>query len=230
MAANDDCAAYTLFAYCGNCPVDRYDNSGLLWKKIWNGLKKSARKVLNKTNKIMVSIGIDTAAIGAYILNMKKDKYGVYHANFDCWQQYFGYNDFYDFMFDIGTSMQSKNFIFNSKGKKYVLWAWKGDYINLGAGAELGIYYGGGFHWLVDKKLAMNMSMSLKYRGATIISYSANTWWLTGFNPKYLSVKASDLKVSFTVKFNKTKMFSDFRKATTSWSFDTRKNTANFTF
>ena len=90
-----------------------------------------------------VAVGIDTAKIGAFFLNMSKDKNGVYHASFDCWQQYFGYNKFYDFMFDIGTSMQAKYFDFSYGGRSYRLWAWKGDYINLGAGAELGIYYYG---------------------------------------------------------------------------------------
>lgn len=42
---------------------------------------------------------------------MTKDKAGIYHAKFDCWQHFFGYNDFYDFMFDIGTSMKSKKFL-----------------------------------------------------------------------------------------------------------------------
>ena len=39
--------------------------------------------------------------------------------------------------------MQRVKFDFVCNGTSYVLWAWKGDYINLGAGAELGIYTGG---------------------------------------------------------------------------------------
>lgn len=174
---------------------------------------------------------MDTAAIGAWFLNMNKDKHGVYHAKFNCWQQYFGYNDFYDFMFDIGTSMKNAKFPFNYNGKAYILWAWKGNYINLGAGAELGIYYGGGPHWLVDKKLAMNMSMELRYKSKRIISYSTKTWWITGFNPKYLNAKASDLKASFTVKFNNRKMYESFKnKFRNKWSCNNSKTTAKYTF
>lgn len=114
-------------------------------------------------------------------------------------------------MFDIGTSMKNKKFSFYSGGKSYIFWVWKGDYINLGAGAEMGIYYGGGEHWFVDKSLAMNMTMTLKYNGKTIISYSTKTWWITGFNPKYLNVSANNLTAIFTVTFNSAGMFNAFR-------------------
>ena len=233
IGANDDHSSYALYSYCGNTPVDRYDFSGLFWKKIWNGIKNAVRTVLNKTNKVLVSLGVDTAAIGAYFLNMKPDSSGIYHANFDCWQQYFGYNDFYDFMFDIGTSMKNEKFPFNSNGKSYILWAWKGNYINLGAGAELGIYYGGGPHWLVDKKLAQNMSMELKYRGKIIISYSEKTWWITGFNPnpKYLDAKASDLNVEFTVEFTKSSLYRSFKNAwRQKWSYNDSKHSVSYSF
>lgn len=110
------------------------------------------------------------------------------------------------------------------------MWAWKGNYINLGAGAELGIYYGGEPHWLVDKSLAMEMSMSVKYRGKEIIDFSSNTWWLTGFNPNYLDVKATDLKVAYTVKFNKRALYNAFRRDyKKSWSFNDCKRTAKYT-
>ena len=242
IGANGDYASYALYTYCGNCPVDRYDSVGSKWKiswkkvknninKCWNGFKQFVRTASNKTNRYAVNLGIDTAGIGAWFLNMSKDSNGVYHANFDCWQQYFGYNDFYDFMFDIGTSMDNRKFKFFSGNEWYILWAWKGNYINLGAGAELGIYYGGGPHWLVDKNLAMDMSMTLKYRGTTIITYSARTWWLTGFNPKYLEVEASDLQVSYTVKFAKKSMYKDFKsKHKDTWIFKNIMKTASYTF
>ena len=49
------------------------------------------------------------ASWGAKILNMSMDEQGIYHANFDCWQQYFGYTDLYDVVFDAATSMRSQN-------------------------------------------------------------------------------------------------------------------------
>ncbi len=233
IGSNDDNSAYALYTYCGNCPIDRYDKNGFYWKKIWNGFKSSVRTSLNKTNKVLVRLGMDTAAIGAWFLNMDKDKHGIYHAKFNGWQQYFGYNDFYDFMFDIGTSMKSAKFPFKSNRKSYIFWAWKGNYINLGAGAELGIYYGGEPHWLIDKKLAQNMSMVVKYKGSKIISYSTKTWWITAFNPnpKYFDAKATDLKVNFTVTFNNKSLYKDFKKKWwKKWNCNDKKQVASYTF
>jgi len=203
MGVNDDMASYNLFAYCGNNPIDRYDDGGTSWKSV-------VRKVLHSGNTAARNIGINTAAISGFFLNMKKDKSGIYHASFNCWQQYGGYNKFYDWVFNSCTSMKPAKFPFSSGGTSYILWAWKGDYISLGAGAELGIYYGGGPHWFVNKELAMNMSMTLKYKGSTIISYSAKTWWITGFNPRYLNVNANSLTATFTVNFNSLGMYNAF--------------------
>lgn len=211
MGVNGDMASYNLYAYCGNDPVNRYDDDGMSWKSIWNKVKSVVRTTLHVGNTLAVAVGIDTARIGAFFLNMSKDSNGVYHASFDCWQQYFGYNKGYDFIFDIGTSMKAATFDFSYGGRSYRLWAWKGDYINLGAGAELGIYYyGAAGHWLVDKGQAMNISMTLKYNGSTIISYSAKKWWLTGFNPRYLNKSASSLTVTFIVTFNSRGMYDAF--------------------
>lgn len=109
-------------------------------------------------------------------------------------------------------------------GTNYIIWAWKGDYINLGAGAELGIYYGGGSHWSVDKSLTMNMSLWLLYNGRLIVTYtpSQKQWWITGFNPSYQNVQASDLSVMFRLQFNSPGLyfaFLDEYNGTLGWAF-----------
>lgn len=76
--------------------------------------------------------------------------------------------------FYYATDMESDNFKFTYGNRDYIFWAWKGDYLNLGAGAELGIYSNqsgvGGHgsitcpfsdHWLVDTNLAMKMTLTL---------------------------------------------------------------------
>ncbi len=86
-------------------------------------------------------------------------------------------NDFYDTIFHYATSMAKEKFEFNSDGKDYILWAWKGDYLNLGAGAEMGIYKRMEVngtdteHWIIDQSLAMPMTLNLDYNGKRIISY-----------------------------------------------------------
>ena len=162
IGANSDMATYNLFAYCGNNPVVRYDDTGMFWKELISG-------VIHVGNNFAVAIGIDTAAIGAFFLMMEKDGSGVYHSRQDCWQQYGGYNDLYEFAFNLGTSMEAVKFSFSYNGSGYTIWAWKGDYVNLGAGAELCIYRGSSGHRTVDTSLTMWMGMIVSYNGEWII-------------------------------------------------------------
>ena len=234
IGVNNDMAGYNLFVYCGNNPVSRYDDGGMFWKELWQGVKNVVRDALHFGNNVLTSVGIDTAAVGAFFLMMEKDDKGIYHASFDCWQQYAGYNELYDFAFDIGTSMLSDNFSFTYDGSGYTIWVWKGDYINLGAGAELGIYHGASGHRFVDKSLAMSMGMYIKYGRETIISYYPREyqWWLTGFNPSVQNVNASDLTVHFFVKFNNAGMYGAFKSQVGDprWSFPRSPNVAVLVF
>ncbi|OPX45078.1 hypothetical protein CLHUN_09650 [Ruminiclostridium hungatei] len=166
---------------------------------------------------------LDLFYAGGFVM----DDDGVYHARQE-WSlqsfEYSGYNDFYDTVFHYATSMAKEKFQFSdADGNDYILWAWKGDYLNLGAGAEMGIYkrmvVNGTKteHWLVDQSLAMPMTLTLYYNGKQIISYdpkkvdpkifdplrkNTDKWWVTGFNPDYQDVKASQLKATYTVDFS----------------------------
>ena len=207
-----------IYTYCENNPINRSDREGTFFKEIYNKLKKAVRKVTHGVNNILVKMHVDTAKIGSIALQMKKDKQGVYHASYNCWQQLAGYNDFYDMAFDLGTSMKRNKCAFTCSANKkgYVFWGWKGDYINLGAGAELGFYRrskGIFEHYVVDKHFTFKMSMKLYYKNKCIINYHPSNlqWWLTGFNPKYLNVNASKLRVKFVVHFNNHKnIFKSF--------------------
>lgn len=62
--------------------------------------------------------------------------------------------------------MAKNRYTFNVGEKTYAIWMWKGDYINLGAGAEAGIYeYAGLGHWFTATDMAMPMELSLTYKG-----------------------------------------------------------------
>ena len=221
--------AYNLFAYCENNPVIRFDARGTIWKNIISG-------IIHAGNTLLRAVGIDTAAIGARFLDMEEGKSkGVYHANFDCWQKCFGYNKLYDIAFDIGTDMEVGEFAFQYNNKGYTLWAWKGDYINLGAGAELGIYVGDSGHRTVDTNIAMTMSMVLYYDSKMIIDHAPDEkqWWITGFNSNYQNVSASDLTAVFTVTFHDTGMYGAFKEQwygrDSRWTFCDKTYTATLT-
>ena len=184
-----------------------------------------------------------TDDLGAFFLMMEEDQDGVYHARRDCWQQIGGYNDLYDKVFDLGTSMAKEKFTFKSGGREYIFWAWKGDYVNLGAGAELGIYKRlvvngvSTEHWLVDStNLTFPMSLKLSYNGEDIIDYNPidNQWWITGFNPEYKDVAAGELTATFTVDFTgRESMYHDFYNTwgdDERWNFNAQTYTAIFTF
>ena len=130
---------------------------------------------------------------------------------------------------------------FSHGGENYRLWAWKGDYLNLGAGAELGIYrqmstFGMDTpHWLVDTSLALPMSMTVKDNNNNLIaSYNPPEpqWWITSFNRDYQNKLAENLRVSFTVNFSGNKgMFNSFYNAWNGkkdnpWTFDKKNYSA----
>jgi len=77
----------------------------------------------------------------------------------------------------------------------------------------------------------MPMSLTLKYKGSTIISYSVKTWWITGFNLKYPNVNRDDLTATFSVTFNNAGMFNSFRgSAHRGWSFNSKNLSGTYTF
>ena len=159
-----------------------------------------------------------------YLAGFIRDDDGVYHTRQDATQRLFGYNSLYDVVFDHATSMESQRFEFTHDGQDYSLWAWKGDYLNLGAGAELGIYSRLTINglkspqWLVDQNLALPMTMELRNtKGKLIASYSPNEpqWWITSFNPYFQKVQACTLEVTYTVDFSGNKrMYSSFTNST----------------
>lgn len=55
-----------------------------------------------------------------------------------------------------GNTVNKNKFEFTTKdGTDYVIWMWKGDYINLGSGAEVGIYKESVIpgHWLTSTEM-----------------------------------------------------------------------------
>lgn len=71
-----------------------------------------------------------------------KDEKGrrFYNTVVDCFQRKYGYCDLYDDVFGFATTAMWKKFPFISQGQRYIFWMWKGHYLNLGAGAEMGFY------------------------------------------------------------------------------------------
>ncbi|WP_124068215.1 RHS repeat-associated core domain-containing protein [Clostridium sp. E02] len=252
---SNDSLTLNLYTYCGNNPIRHYDPDGHSWKEVGDRFKTIGEKkydeasaraeaILDGADKVASNVGIDTAEVGAFLLMMDQDANGSYHARTDAWQQHAGYNRLFDAAFDFGTSMSTSPFEFSYGEQNYRLWAWKGDYINLGAGAELGIYQQmtvSGFgipQWNMNKDITIKMSMLLSYKGNVIATYNPSDpqWWITSFNPNYKNVDASDLSVSFTVDFSEHEnMYVAFRdkwkyEKNTPWKFDKKNPVAKLNY
>ena len=141
-------------------------------------------------------------------MNFRMGDDGAYHVDHTCWQLVGGYNEFYDRVFRDFTSMDRRIHSFTTAdGTTYTLWFWKGDYFNLGAGGETGIYIGDGWH----KQCAYftNLTMTLKIvdsSGHVLVDYNPEDpmWWITGFNPddRYQNIDADDLTVFGSIDFS----------------------------
>ena len=183
-------------------------------------------------------------AIGA-----EKDKDGNYHIKQNYWQsnKFVGYNDLYDDVFKAAgvvngsvPDIYKKEFMMN--GETYIIWAWKGDYINLGAGAETGIYKKGiGNHYYTATGLSQKMQLSLKdtKNNNTIFDYNPTErqWWVNGFNPNHQGVQAKELESITVIQFSDSKEDQDLFKALAKtmegkkeWNIDEEKKTATLTW
>lgn len=159
------------------------------------------------------------ASISARFLKFKLDEKEIaVHSQVETWQEYGGYNDIYDEVFKIGTggNMAKEKFVFNdNEDKKYMAWAWRGDYLNLGSGAEIGIYekpievpYTDFKHWrAADFTLPMTLNL-YNYYGKNyienIFSWAPNEeqWWITGFNPDFSDPNVNDMVSLGTIDFS----------------------------
>ena len=240
-----------LYHYAGNNPVRYIDPDG-------NELKDYTRKF---THYVCDKTGLtEKSQKGEWPTEKQGFAWDpttqVYHTTIDCWQGssfdgWLGYNRLYDGAFDIGTYMDCRRFPFTTDdGTEYILWAWKGDYLNLGAGCEMGIYRKGleaglyvetskksfsisASHYIVDTGLAMNTTVTLRRDGRLIGSFAGLHWWPNVFVPREQDAKPNELKVSFSWDFTGHEDLFNALKRTyggkyNGWTFI--GNTATFDF
>ena len=246
------------YAYCFNNPIRYIDPTG---NEPEDKTRTIARNIIGNPSNVEKTQNGQYPwlfYLAGFVRTKDLNDTYIYHARQDCLQSHFGYNDFYDTVFRYATSMLSAQFEFSSGNQEYIFWVWKGDYLNLGAGAEFGIYTRGkdiytfitsiiGYrpdddHWVVDPNLAMHMTLKLLLNGETIIDWdpakdkyfpSNIVWWLTSFNPYYQRVKANELTAIFTLDFHNKILFDDFFKTWKDdkrWSFNHETYSASFIF
>ncbi len=167
-------------------------------------------------------------AIGAKCLNFRMDSMNVaLHSQVETWQKIFGYNDLCDLIFSIGTlgNMDKHQFDFyGNNSEKYVLWIWRGDYLNFGGGAEMGIYqeainlFENSIHFnAADFKLPMTLSLydygSDRNNPNNIFRWAPTEkqWWITGFAPNFTTPDEKNMAIIGSVDFSdNVNMYNSF--------------------
>ena len=150
---------------------------------------------------------------GAYHVDVHAYKINSLDYSF-CWQQFGGYTDLYDWVFDVACDMEKDKYVVDVGEESYTFWFWKGDYLNLGYGGECGFYYGDGEKDLAvlcatDDEIPMSMYIDYNGDGKTDFNPSQNgeeTWWITSFNPNaqddYMKGKtfsAEDMNITYEI-------------------------------
>ena len=92
------------------------------------------------------------------------------------------------------------------------MWLWKGDYWNLGSGAEIGLYYDPEkmrsieHYNVIDFELPMTLGLYNYYDEDDIDCLfnwapTEKQWWITGFNPEFDEPKCNDMVVIGSIDF-----------------------------
>jgi hypothetical protein len=177
----------------------------------------------------------------------RDNKQGIWYSSVDAPQYWGGYNDLVDWVFDAGESINSVVEGLNTRNDKWVRYftyddyngnkkewrieGWKGEYLNMGYGAEVGLYYRNPESWIkhyqtVDRgkkgkggDYGDMMEMQFKlydrtpgYNGLLLERGPEYHWWLNGFKPGVdHRIKLDDLEMApFKMSFRSHTMANMF--------------------
>ncbi|MBR4049327.1 MAG: DNRLRE domain-containing protein [Clostridia bacterium] len=163
----------------------------------------------------------------SYLLGFKYCEYGKYvnytsSTDTPMWQSVVGYSPVYDFFFSVGGPIFKDKYPFiGNDNKYYIIWIWKADYWNLGAGAEIGIYSTDNPNnvaqefYEVDTNLRLHVDMTVKYKTLglfekTLNHFEQENWWVCSFTPKIQFPNINWLSVELKVKFNDDSLMTPF--------------------
>ena len=182
------------------------------------------------------------AALGAATLMFYKDDLEeAIHTHYVQWQKPGGYNDLYDKVFGLGTGHNMDKFKFECSDSKnnYIVWGWRGDYLNIGSGAEIGIYKAfpsltqTTYHWTAAS-FTLPMTLNLyRYENSDseperIYCWAPEDeqWWIGGFNPKFNSPNVHDMVMLASIDFTDNKPDDCIDTEELYWSFKTQNSSS----
>ena len=158
------------------------------------------------------------------VFNQDKSQ-GVWTSPVDAIQKYAGYNSIYDSAF--GLVCDENLFIskFKYGGQSWMVEGWKGNYLNMGVGAEIGVYQldggvlgriGSGQYWPVSGSdmLYMQYYMYNRSPGAVaddlLFRRAGTHWWLNGFRPGIGVIDAKYINLQGSITFKDPEMAGAF--------------------
>ena len=110
----------------------------------------------------------------------------IWYSPQNCWQRWWGYNDFYDQAAEGVINIDTRKVIFNFEGRDWRVQFWKGDY-GPTTGGEIGVYYKDENDWVehynaVSDSDMLHMSLELYKGNETIFKrVYGEYWWANGF-------------------------------------------------
>ena len=152
------------------------------------------------------------------------NKQGIYFSPKSPIQKVLGYNDFFDTCFGAVCDMNTVKMMFGNWRIQF----WKGNYLNMGIGAEMGIYVRSkgvlgelGQYSAADTLFSMPMSFALFDKDITgdetiplFMRYDSSHWWLNGFMPGLDdAVPAENIRMIGSIAFKNKEVKNAFIKS-----------------
>lgn len=189
-----------------------------------------------------------------WLEGVNEDSDGILRTRAHPAQVYGDYNDSFDWAFQAArTGAQPHKYPFQYRGNSYVVWMWKGEYLQWGYGAEVGFYEQGGplkkagpLWWAnpSDPNLP-TMSESVSYNHSEIASFapqSPQSWvgtWnqnVGSWNPITPDAQVNNLQATATLNFPNADILKAFansqyvRQSTVQWTFNMQAKTATVNY
>ena len=144
----------------------------------------------------------------------------VVYAVADCWFRHLGFAVIYDEIANLLPIYRyiTRRYYFDYNGLEWLIQAWKGNYVFVVNGAEVGIYNRvpgeelGTFYNCSEKEYTMTLKVSC---GDELLVNLAPTqhWWINGFKLNGKVYEATDLDVEYTIEMPDMEMVRAFAEA-----------------
>ena len=132
----------------------------------------------------------------------------VTYGTVNCWQRALGFTVLYDLLGNSAPvfNMSTRRFKFDYAGKEWMIQIWKGNYLLVSNGGELGVYnraphsIGTYYHAASDEEM-MPMTMTLLHNGEELFTKGPMLhWWMSAFKVSRALYQPKDLTLICSIE------------------------------